>query len=88
MIPASVPARTRTTPTFRHFIGFILRYNSPQRIAAADEELWARARLYPPRETVNTVHVIRSAVWRKEMKHYVNDPGFQPASRSMSQIGG
>ncbi len=33
-------------------------------------------------------HVIRGAVWRKEMKHYVNDPGFQPASRSMSQIGG
>ena len=33
-------------------------------------------------------HTIRSAVWRKEMKHYINDPGFQPASRSMSQIGG
>ncbi len=32
--------------------------------------------------------VIRTAVWRKEMKHHVNDPGFQPASRSMSQIGG
>ncbi|MCH8007429.1 MAG: GTP 3',8-cyclase MoaA [Chloroflexi bacterium] len=32
--------------------------------------------------------IIRAAVWRKEMKHHVNDPGFQPASRSMSQIGG
>jgi len=32
--------------------------------------------------------IIRNAVWRKEMKHYVNDPGFQRASRSMSQIGG
>ena len=32
--------------------------------------------------------IIRTAVWRKEMKHHVNDPGFQPASRSMSQIGG
>jgi cyclic pyranopterin phosphate synthase len=32
--------------------------------------------------------LVRSAVWRKEMKHYINDPGFQPASRSMSQIGG
>ena len=32
--------------------------------------------------------VIRSAAWRKEMKHYINDPGFQRASRSMSQIGG
>ena len=33
-------------------------------------------------------NVIRTAVWRKEMKHHINDPGFQPASRSMSQIGG
>ena len=32
--------------------------------------------------------VIRSAVWRKEMKHHINDSGFQRASRSMSQIGG
>ena len=32
--------------------------------------------------------IIRSAVWRKEMKHHINDPGFQRASRSMSQIGG
>jgi cyclic pyranopterin phosphate synthase len=31
---------------------------------------------------------IRAAAWRKEMKHYINDPGFQRASRSMSQIGG
>ncbi len=33
-------------------------------------------------------HLIRSAAWRKEMKHHINDPGFQRASRSMSQIGG
>ena len=32
--------------------------------------------------------IIRNAAWRKEMKHYINDPGFQRASRSMSQIGG
>ena len=32
--------------------------------------------------------VIRDAAWRKELKHYINDPGFQRASRSMSQIGG
>ena len=32
--------------------------------------------------------IIRSAVWRKEMKHHINDQGFQRASRSMSQIGG
>ena len=37
---------------------------------------------------VEVEQIIRSAVWRKEMKHHVNDPGFQRASRSMSQIGG
>ena len=32
--------------------------------------------------------VLRRAVWRKELKHHINDPGFVRASRSMSQIGG
>jgi cyclic pyranopterin phosphate synthase len=32
--------------------------------------------------------VIRDAVWRKELKHRVNDPGFRQPARSMSQIGG
>jgi cyclic pyranopterin phosphate synthase len=32
--------------------------------------------------------VIREATWRKELKHHINDAGFQRASRSMSQIGG
>jgi cyclic pyranopterin phosphate synthase len=32
--------------------------------------------------------VIRDAVWRKELKHRVNEPGFRQPPRSMSQIGG
>jgi GTP 3',8-cyclase len=32
--------------------------------------------------------IIREAVWRKELKHHVNDPGFIQPERSMSQIGG
>jgi GTP 3',8-cyclase len=32
--------------------------------------------------------VIRDAVWRKELKHRVNDPGFVQPERSMSAIGG
>ena len=32
--------------------------------------------------------IVRAAVWRKELKHHVNDPGFVPPPRSMSQIGG
>jgi cyclic pyranopterin phosphate synthase len=31
---------------------------------------------------------IRNAVWRKELKHRVNDPGYRQPERSMSQIGG
>jgi GTP 3',8-cyclase len=31
---------------------------------------------------------IRDAVWRKELKHHVNEPGFRPPSRTMSAIGG
>ncbi|MDQ3675963.1 MAG: GTP 3',8-cyclase MoaA [Actinomycetota bacterium] len=31
---------------------------------------------------------IRDAVWRKELKHHVNDPGYQQPFRTMSQIGG
>ena len=31
---------------------------------------------------------LRDAVARKELKHRIGDPGFRPASRSMSQIGG
>jgi len=32
--------------------------------------------------------VIREAVWRKELKHHVGDPGFVQPARSMSAIGG
>jgi GTP 3',8-cyclase len=31
---------------------------------------------------------IRAAVWRKELKHHVNEPGFRPPPRTMSAIGG
>ena len=32
--------------------------------------------------------LIRDAVWRKELKHHVNEPGFVQPSRTMSAIGG
>jgi GTP 3',8-cyclase len=32
--------------------------------------------------------IISDAVWRKELKHGVNDPGFRQPKRTMSQIGG
>jgi cyclic pyranopterin phosphate synthase len=31
---------------------------------------------------------IRDAVWRKELKHHVNEPGFVQPARTMSAIGG
>jgi cyclic pyranopterin phosphate synthase len=32
--------------------------------------------------------IVRDAVWRKELKHHVNDAGFVQPARSMSRIGG
>ena len=32
--------------------------------------------------------IIRDAVWRKELKHHVNDAGFVQPERTMSRIGG
>ena len=32
--------------------------------------------------------IVREAVWRKELKHRVGEPGFRPPPRSMSAIGG
>jgi cyclic pyranopterin phosphate synthase len=34
------------------------------------------------------VRIVRQAVWRKELKHRVNEPGFVQPARSMSAIGG
>jgi GTP 3',8-cyclase len=45
----------------------------PLRSGASDDEL----------ETI-----IRDAVWAKELKHHVNDPGFVQPPRTMSRIGG
>jgi cyclic pyranopterin phosphate synthase len=46
---------------------------SPMRDGAADREL---------------EQIIRDAVWRKELKHHVGEPGFVQPARSMSAIGG
>ena len=32
--------------------------------------------------------IVREAVWQKELKHHINEPGFVQPARSMSQIGG
>jgi GTP 3',8-cyclase len=45
----------------------------PLRAGATDEELEA---------------LIRDAVWRKELKHRVNEPGYVQPARTMSAIGG
>jgi cyclic pyranopterin phosphate synthase len=46
---------------------------APLRSEAGDEEV---------------VETIRDAVWRKELKHHVSEPGFRQPPRTMSQIGG
>ena len=45
----------------------------PLRTGASDEELEA---------------IVRDAVWRKELKHHVGEPGFRQPPRTMSAIGG
>ena len=45
----------------------------PLRAGASDDEL---------------EQVVRDAVWRKELKHHVNEPGFVQPARTMSAIGG
>jgi cyclic pyranopterin phosphate synthase len=45
----------------------------PMRVGATDADL---------------EHIVREAVWRKELKHHVNEPGFIQPARSMSAIGG
>jgi len=45
----------------------------PMRDGADDDEL---------------AQIVRDAVWRKELKHRVNEPGFVQPERTMSQIGG
>jgi len=46
---------------------------APLRAGASDDELEA---------------IVRDAVWAKELKHHINDPGFVQPPRTMSQIGG
>jgi GTP 3',8-cyclase len=45
----------------------------PLRAGASDDDLEA---------------IVRAAVWRKELKHHVNEPGFVQPERTMSAIGG
>jgi cyclic pyranopterin phosphate synthase len=46
---------------------------APLRAGASDDEL---------------EQIIRDAVWRKELKHHVGEPGFRQPPRTMSAIGG
>jgi GTP 3',8-cyclase len=46
---------------------------APLRSGASDDEL---------------EDIVRDAVWRKELKHHVGEPGFIQPARSMSRIGG
>ena len=48
----------------------------------------ARARCATAPTTASSSRSIRDAVWRKELKHRVSEPGFRQPPRTMSQIGG
>jgi cyclic pyranopterin phosphate synthase len=39
-------------------------------------------------EDADLERIVRDAVWRKELKHRIDEPGFRPPARTMSAIGG
>ncbi len=47
-----------------------------------------RALLRSGADDAEVERVIRDAVWRKELKHHVGEPGFRQPPRTMSAIGG
>jgi cyclic pyranopterin phosphate synthase len=54
----------------------------------ATEETDLRAVIRATTDDEVLAQTLRSAVWRKELKHYIGDKQFKRASRSMSMIGG
>lgn len=54
----------------------------------ATTETDLRAVLRSSDDDEQIAHVLRRAVWHKELKHYIGDTRFKRASRSMSMIGG
>ena len=47
-----------------------------------------RAPLREGADDAELEQIVRDAVWRKELKHHVNEPGFVQPARTMSAIGG
>jgi cyclic pyranopterin phosphate synthase len=39
-------------------------------------------------EDAELARIVRESVWRKELKHRIDEPGFRPPARTMSAIGG
>ncbi|GAC1643221.1 MAG: GTP 3',8-cyclase MoaA [Ktedonobacteraceae bacterium] len=54
----------------------------------ATTETDLRAVLRSEGDDEQLAHMLRRAVWHKELKHYIGDTRFKRASRSMSMIGG
>ena len=59
------------------------------------DHAWSSDQVLPGEELRAIIHrvhpleeVVRAAVWRKELKHRVNEPGFVAPERTMSAIGG
>ncbi|HKZ14052.1 MAG TPA: GTP 3',8-cyclase MoaA [Solirubrobacterales bacterium] len=47
-----------------------------------------RAPLRAGADDAELAEIVRAAVWRKELKHRIDEPGFRPPARTMSAIGG
>ena len=101
---ATAPRGATRSPTARGEIGFISPVTEPfcgdcNRIRLTAEgmlrtclfslhETDLRAPLRGGASDDELEEIVRDAVWRKELKHHVGEPGFRQPPRSMSRIGG
>ena len=81
--PGLRPVLRRLQPDPGH-----LRGQAPDVPVLAARDRPARRRCATGADDAELEQIIRDAVWRKELKHRVNDPGFRQPARSMSRIGG
>ena len=58
------------------------------RVSPSSRETDLRNPLREGADDAEVERIVRDAVWRKELKHRVNEPGFVPPARTMSAIGG
>ena len=68
--------------------GTLIRRLEPVQIVIGRLELAGPDKLRAGASDAELERIVRDAVWRKELKHRVGEPGFRQPPRTMSAIGG